>query len=133
MVTHLAHLVEVLEFCRVESCLIALMATEETEGQFIGRLLPQQSQELVNLLVVCHVVLGKHALNLLKVPVGDSWDFFDLIDWPADMSILTVRSIDTKTISVVITFPTLNALPHFVTIIKVATFLIWFSCSAVRL
>jgi len=106
VVTHLAHLVEVLNFCRVESCLIALMATEETEGQFIGGLLPQQSQELVNLLVVCHVVLGKHAFNLLKVPVGNSWYFFDLIDWPADVSILTVRSIDTKTISVVITFPT---------------------------
>ena len=101
---HFAHLVEVLELGLVESR-VTLMATEEAKGWLIGRLLAQERQELMNLLIVGHVVLCEHALNLLKVPVGNSWHFVDLVNRAAIVPVLTVRPVYTEAISVVVALP----------------------------
>lgn len=101
---HLAHLVEVLQSVVVDPRRrVTLVSAEKAERGVVRALLPQQRQKLVDLLVVCHVVLRKHTLYLLEVPVWDARHLINLFEGLANVPVLAVRPIDAETVAVVVT------------------------------
>lgn len=78
------------------------MPTEKTEGGLVRALLSQQGKELVDLLVVGDVVLRKHTLYLLEIPLRDSRHLVNLFFRFSNVLVLTVRAVYAKPVSIII-------------------------------
>ena len=59
----------------------------------------------MNLLIVSDMVLGKHTLNLLEVPIGyAARNVIDFFRRPANMSVKAIRSVDAKAVTIIVAF-----------------------------
>ena len=86
----------------VESRIALEAAAEQTIISVICGLL---SQQVMNLLIIRYVVLGKHTLNLLKIPVRDAGrDVLNFLRRAAHMSVEAVWTSDAETVPIVIAF-----------------------------
>ena len=71
-------------------------------------LLAQQRQEFKHQLIVGHMALSEHTLDLLEVPLGQAQRFY-ILRWPPHMPILAVWPINAEPTSVIVAFPANSA------------------------
>ena len=77
-------------------------AAEQTKISVICGLL---SQQVMNLLIIRYVVLGKHTLNLLKIPVRDAGrDVLNFFRRAAHMPVEAIWTGDAESVTIVIAF-----------------------------
>ena len=86
----------------IETRIALESAAEQTIISLFCRLLPKQ---VMNLLVIRHVVLGKYILDLLEVPVRyTTRDVLNFFGRPAHMPVKAVRSGDAEAVSIIVAF-----------------------------
>ena len=71
-------------------------------------LLAQQRQEFKHQLIVGHMALSEHTLDLLEVPLGQAQRFY-ILRWPPHVPILAVWPINAEPTSVIVAFPANSA------------------------
>ena len=97
----------VMAWCIRGYCRVRLITAEEAhvvDNSVPSVLLAEQRQEFKHQLIVGHMALSEHTLDLLEVPLGQA-QRFNVLRWPPHMPILAVRPIYAEPTSVIIAFP----------------------------
>ena len=101
----------VMAWCIRGYCRVRLITAEEAhvvDNSVPSVLLAEQRQEFKHQLIVGHMALSEHTLDLLEVPLGQAQRFY-VLRWPPHMPILAVRPIYAEPTSVIIAFPANSA------------------------